>query len=370
MFDADVVVIGAGVIGLAIARTLALQGREVIVIERETQIGSGTSSRNSEVIHAGIYYPTGSLKARLSVEGRRLLYAYAAERGFAAERVGKLIVAVDAGQVAELDRLADLARQNGVSDLVRLSGDDARALEPQLHCLAALHSPSTGIVDSHAYMLALQGELEDAGGMIAFGCEVTALEVDEAGATVVTKGSEAATLRCRLLVNAAGLSAPALAAQAKAPVDLQTPQPHFCKGNYFTLSGVAPPFRHLVYPTPNHAGLGIHATVDLGGQVRFGPDTVWVNEPDYVPDQGRADAFADAIRSYWPALPDGALQASYAGVRPKIVGPGDKPADFRIDGPSAHGIPSLINLYGIESPGLTASLAIARYVARQAGHPA
>ncbi len=370
MFDADVVVIGAGVVGLAIARTLALHGREVIVIERETLIGSGTSSRNSEVIHAGIYYAPDSMKAKLCVEGRDLLYTYAAERGFAAVPVGKLIVATDDTQLATLDDLAARARKNGVLDLVRLSGEEARALEPQLRCVAALHSPSTGIVDSHGLMLALQGELEDAGGMIAFGCSVTALEADADGVTVVTQGSENLTLRCRLLVNAAGLAAPDIAAQAKAPVDLNAPPPYYCKGNYFTLSGVAAPFKRLVYPTPNTAGLGIHATVDLGGQVRFGPDTVWVDRPDYLPDQGRADAFADAIRSYWPALPGGALQASYAGVRPKIAGPGEKPADFRIDGPAEHGLPSLINLYGIESPGLTASLAIARHVARQAGHPA
>jgi L-2-hydroxyglutarate oxidase LhgO len=370
MFDTDVIVIGAGVIGLAVARTLALHGREVIVVERETLIGSGTSSRNSEVIHAGIYYEPGSLKAKLTVEGRDLLYAYAVERGFAAKRIGKLIVAADDGQVDALGELAAVARRNGLRDLVRLSGDEARAMEPQLRCIAALHSPSTGIVDSHAYMLALQGELEDAGGAIAFGCSVTAVEVDCTGAVVVTEGRETASLRCRLLINAAGLAAPDLAARAKTPVDLHVPEPRYCKGNYFTLSGVAPPFRRLVYPIPSNAGLGIHATVDLGGQVRFGPDTVWVDTPDYVPDDNRAAVFADAIRSYWPALPEGALHASYAGVRPKIVGPGEKPADFRIDGPELHGLPSLINLFGIESPGLTASLAIARHVARLAGHHA
>ena len=364
MFDADVAVVGAGVIGLAIARTLALQGRDVIVIERETMIGSGASSRNSEVIHAGIYYEPGSLKAKLAVEGRELLYAYARQCGFAARPLGKLIVAVSDDQLAALERLSRRARRNGVNDLVTLSANEARAMEPHLNCVAALYSPRTGIVDSHAYMLALRGELEDAGGMIAFGCSATAIEADEAGATLHIEGSERMALRCRLMINAAGLTAPALAARTKAPAAIDAPQARYCKGNYFTLSGVRPPFGRLIYPMPNDAGLGIHATVDLGGQVRFGPDTVWVDEPDYVPDQTRLGAFEQAIRTYWPHLPDGALQASYAGVRAKIVGPGDRPADFRIDGAARHGLPSLINLFGIESPGLTASLAIARLVAR------
>ncbi len=360
MDDLDCAVIGGGVVGLAVARALALAGREVMVLEAEGAIGTGTSSRNSEVIHAGIYYPQGSLKATLCVEGKQLLYAYAEARGVPHRRCGKLIVATSAEQVAELEAIRLKAAANGVDDLEQISAAQAVALEPQLRCMAALVSPSTGIVDSHALMLSLLGDLENAGGMLALKSAVTRAELEEGG--IVLTAQDGTRLRCRSVVNAAGLGAPDLARHFGGLATETVPTAHFAKGNYFTLSGRAP-FGRLVYPVPEPGGLGVHLTIDLGGQAKFGPDVQWVNSPDdLVVDPARGDAFYAEVRKYWPALPDGALIPGYAGMRPKISGPGDPAADFRIDGPRAHGVRGLVNLFGIESPGLTSSLAIGRHV--------
>jgi len=362
MEEIDCAVIGAGVVGLAAARALALAGREVLVLESEGAIGTGTSSRNSEVIHAGIYYPQGSLKAKLCVEGKELLYAYAAERGVPHRRCGKLIVATSPGQADQLDAIRVKAAANGVGDLAMLTAQQAGALEPQLHCVAALHSPSTGIVDSHALMLSLLGDLENAGGMLALKSSITRAECG-AGAVVLI-AEDGTALRCRSVVNAAGLGAPALARCFEGLPPSAVPVEHFAKGNYFTLSGRAP-FGRLVYPVPEPGGLGVHLTIDLGGQAKFGPDVQWVSSPgDLVVDPTRGDGFYAEVRKYWPALPDGALIPGYAGMRPKISGPGEPAADFMIDGPDSHGIQGLVNLFGIESPGLTSSLAIGRHVAR------
>jgi L-2-hydroxyglutarate oxidase LhgO len=362
-FDADCVVVGAGAVGLAIARELALAGREVIVAEAEGSIGTGTSSRNSEVIHAGIYYPKASLKAVLCVQGRRLLYDYCAARNVPAKRLGKLIVATSEAQVRELDAIAAKARANGVDDIALIDRNAALEMEPQLHCRAALLSPSTGIVDSHAYMLALQGDAENAGATIAFNTPLASGKVRDGGGFDLAFGdAEATRLTCRTLVNSAGLHAPDLARRIAGIPASSIPRAYFCRGNYFTLSGRAP-FRHLIYPAPEAAGLGVHLTLDLGGQAKFGPDVEWIDAVDYRIDPARGERFYAAIRSYWPALPDGALQPGYTGIRPKISPPGEPAADFRIDGREAHGIEGLVNLYGIESPGLTASLAIARHVA-------
>ncbi|KAF1068592.1 NAD(P)/FAD-dependent oxidoreductase [Variovorax sp.] len=360
MDDLDCAVIGGGVVGLAVARALALAGREVMVLEAEGAIGTGTSSRNSEVIHAGIYYPQGSLKARLCVEGKQLLYAYAEARGVPHRRCGKLIVATSAEQVAELEAIRLKAAANGVDDLEQISAAQAVALEPQLRCMAALVSPSTGIVDSHALMLSLLGDLENAGGMLALKSAVTRADLEEGG--IVLTAQDGTRLRCRSVVNAAGLGAPDLARHFGGLATETVPTAHFAKGNYFTLSGRAP-FGRLVYPVPEPGGLGVHLTIDLGGQAKFGPDVQWVSSPDdLVVDPARGDAFYAEVRKYWPALPDGALIPGYAGMRPKISGPGDPAADFRIDGPRAHGVRGLVNLFGIESPGLTSSLAIGRHV--------
>ncbi|MDM0013660.1 NAD(P)/FAD-dependent oxidoreductase [Variovorax sp. J22P168] len=358
MEEFDCAVIGAGVVGLAVARALALQGREVIVLESEGAIGTGTSSRNSEVIHAGIYYPAGSLKARLCVEGKALLYAYAAERGVAHRRCGKLIVATSAAQLAQLEAIAAKARANGVDDLVLLTRDQALAMEPQLECLAALHSPSTGIVDSHALMLALQGDLENAGGVVALRSAVTGAECGSGG--IVLHSEDGTALRCRSVVNSAGLAAPLLARRFDGLPAASVPQASYAKGSYFTLAGRAP-FERLIYPVPEAAGLGVHLTLDLGGQAKFGPDVQWVDSADdLVVEPSRGDAFYAEVRKYWPALPDGALLPGYAGMRPKVSGPGEPAADFLIAGPETHGVAGLVNLFGIESPGLTSSLAIAR----------
>lgn len=362
MDEFDCAVIGAGVVGLAVARALALQGREVIVLEAEGAIGTGTSSRNSEVIHAGIYYPQDSLKARLCVQGKEMLYAYAAERNLPHRRCGKLIVATAPAQVAALEDIVRKARANGVDDLEALDAQQARALEPQLACEAALLSPSTGIVDSHALMLALQGDLENAGGMLALKSPVARAVCGPAGIELV--GADGTQLRCRSVVNAAGLGAPALARRFDGLDARHVPAAHWAKGSYFTLAGRSP-FSRLIYPVPEAAGLGVHLTLDLGGQAKFGPDVQWVDSPDDLEvDPSRADGFYAEVRKYWPALADGALQPGYAGIRPKISGPGDPPRDFVIQGPAEHGVAGLVNLFGIESPGLTSSLAIAEFVAR------
>lgn len=360
MDEFDCAVIGAGVVGLAVARALALKGREVIVLESEGAIGTGTSSRNSEVIHAGIYYPEGSLKARLCVEGKQLLYAYAAQRGLPHRRCGKLIVATSEAQVGQLDAIAAKARANGVDDLAPLTRAQAQAMEPQLECLAALHSPSTGIVDSHALMLSLQGDLENAGGVVALKSAVIGAECGSSG--IVLESADGTALRCDSVVNAAGLAAPLLARRFEGLPAGSLPGAWYAKGSYFTLAGRAP-FSRLIYPVPEAAGLGVHLTLDLGGQAKFGPDVQWVASPDdLVVDPARGDGFYAEVRKYWPALPDDALVPGYAGIRPKISGPGEAAADFMIEGPEAHGVPGLVNLFGIESPGLTSSLAIARRV--------
>ncbi|RZI67887.1 MAG: NAD(P)/FAD-dependent oxidoreductase [Variovorax sp.] len=362
MDEIDCAVIGAGVVGLAVARALALQGRDVIVLEAEGAIGTGTSSRNSEVIHAGIYYPQGSLKALLCVEGKSALYTYAKERHVPHRRCGKLIVATSAAQVADLESIIAKALANGVDDMVMLTRAEAQALEPSLACMAAVHSPSTGIVDSHALMLSLQGDLEQAGGVVALKSSVADAECTAQGIVLHTEDGTA--LRCASVVNAAGLAAPWLARRFEGLSAASVPDAYFAKGNYFTLAGRAP-FSRLIYPVPEAAGLGVHLTLDMGGQAKFGPDVQWVNSPDdLVVDPRRGDGFYAEVRRYWPGLPDGALIPGYAGIRPKISGPGHVAADFVIEGSATHGVPGLVNLFGIESPGLTSSLAIGRHVAQ------
>jgi L-2-hydroxyglutarate oxidase LhgO len=361
----DALVIGAGVIGLAVARELALAGHEVIVIDQAEGIGTGTSSRNSEVIHAGLYYAPGSLKARLCVEGRHALYAYCAERGIAHRRCGKLVVAVDDSEVPALEALHAQAQTNGVADAQLISGAAARAMEPALHTVAALHSPSTGIIDSHAFMLALQGEAEDRGALFAFHSPFERAAVTSDGFDVRIGGAEPMRLSARLLINAAGLHAVEVASRIDGLGARHIPKARLCKGHYFALTSRAP-FSRLIYPMHNRAGLGVHFTLDLGGQGKFGPDVEWLPEgaaEDFVVDASRAEGFTRDIRRYWPALPDNALAPAYSGLRPKIVGPGEAAGDFRIDGRKVHGVPGLVNLFGIESPGLTASLAIGALVA-------
>lgn len=365
----DALVIGAGVVGLAVARELALAGREVLLLEAEDTFGTQVSSRNSEVIHAGIYYPPASLKARLCVEGRQLLYAYCQQRGIAHQRIGKLVVAENQEGEQLLDAIAQRARQNGVLDLQALSGRQAQQMEPQLRCTAALLSPSTGILDVHELMLALLGDLENAGGTLATHAAVTSVEASPTGLCVHLAGElQGMRLQARSLVNAAGLGAPELAYAMPDLPDHCRPARirQWAKGSYFSFSGPAP-FRHLIYPAvPADGGsLGIHFTLDLGGQGKFGPDLQWVESPeDWQVDETRAEHFYMAVRRYWPALPDGSLQPGYAGIRPKLVGPGAPAADFWVQGPADHGVPGLVNLLGIESPGLTSCLALARHVHR------
>ncbi len=365
MDQVDTVVIGAGVVGLAVARALALQGREVMVLEAAEAIGTGTSSRNSEVIHAGIYYPQGSLKAHLCVQGKAMLYAYCAERGIPHRRCGKLIVATREAQVGQLQAILGKAAANGVNDLALLTGEQARALEPQLACVAAVQSPSTGIVDSHALMLGLLGDLENAGGLLAVNSALDRAwrHVGGAPAGWVLVAQDGTEIAARTVVNAAGLQAPALARRFEGLDARHVPPAYFAKGNYFTLAGRSP-FGRLIYPVPEAAGLGVHLTIDLGGQAKFGPDVQWVDRADDLAvDPARGDAFYAEVRKYWPALPDGALIPGYAGIRPKISGPGEPAADFLIQGPADHGVPGLVNLFGIESPGLTSCLAIGAHVA-------
>jgi L-2-hydroxyglutarate oxidase LhgO len=372
MDTVDAVVIGAGVVGLAVARALALQGREVMVIEKEAAIGQGVSARNSEVVHAGLQYPSGSLKAQLSVRGKQMLYAYCAQRGVNINQCGKLVVATDASQHAALHAMHAKATANGVPTHW-LSAAEATALEPQLHCTAALQSPTTGIVDSHALMLALQGDLENAGGMVVLKTTVTEVQLsnsNQAATHVVTAQAAmdnvVTQLQAKVVVNAASLHACALARCFKGLGAHHIPREYFAKGSYYQLAGKSP-FSQLIYPAPQDAWLGVHLTLDLGGQAKFGPDLEWLDiqspeQIDYTVDPTRAASFYTAVRKYWPALQDGALQPSYSGVRPKIYGPGMPAPDFRIDGPAVHGVPGLVNLFGIESPGLTSSMAIGDYV--------
>ena len=360
----DCVVIGAGVVGLAVARAIVtspqFEGKDVFLLEAANAIGTGTSSRNSEVIHAGIYYPQGSLKARLCVQGKTQLYQYCEERGIGFKCCGKLIVASSESQVPQLQAIMAKAAANGVHDLVLLTREQARQLEPQLECHAAIHSPSTGIIDSHALMLSLQGDFENAGGILALNSAVASVNIASDAIQVIA--NDGTTLYTKVLVNAAGLYAPTLARQFDGLDPKHIPTAYYAKGNYFTLSGQSP-FKRLIYPVPESAGLGVHLTLDMGGQAKFGPDVEWVESPDDLQvDAHRGDVFYAEVRQYWPALADGALQAGYAGIRPKISGPNDAAADFLIQGEKEHGIKGLVNLFGIESPGLTSCLAIGDYV--------
>lgn len=361
----DCVVAGAGVVGLAVARALALQDREVLVLEQHPAIGMETSARNSEVIHAGLYYPTGSLKARLCVAGRDALYAYCAERGIAHRRCGKLVVATSGAQQAGLAAIHAQARANGCGEVTALTAQQAQAMEPALSCVAALHSPNTGIIDTHAYMLALQADAEHAGALFAFGSKIVSGHAVSGGIVMRVSSVDGieTELSAATVVNCGGLWAPRLAALIEGLDRTGIPTPYFAKGNYYSLSGKAP-FSRLIYPVPEAGGLGVHLTLDLGGQTRFGPDVEWLDTPagdiDYTVDPRRADRFYRDIRAYWPGLPDAALQPAYAGVRPKISGPGSAAADFLF---SSHGSPHYLGLYGIESPGLTASLAIGAHAA-------
>ena len=362
--NVDAIVAGAGVIGLAVARALSLAGREVVVIESEAMIGTGISSRNSEVIHAGLYYAPGSLKARLCVDGCKMLYRYCLEQGVAHRRLGKLVVATESSHQAELDLIMANARSCGVRDLCRLSATEARALEPELDCLGAILSPSTGIVDSHAFMLALQGDAQTHGVQFAFNTEIEGGKITKGGIEIDVRdqaSEERFSVVARSFVNAAGLNAPKIACAIRGISGATIPRSYFARGNYFALKKRSP-FSRLVYPVPIKGGLGVHLTLDLAGGARFGPDVEWINEVDYHVDPRRADAFYSAIRRYWPNLPDCSLTPAFAGIRPKISGPSEPASDFRIDGPRQHGVTGCVNLFGIESPGLTASLAIADMV--------
>jgi len=360
----ECVVVGAGIVGLAVARALALTGREVVILEAEDAIGTHTSSRNSEVIHAGIYYPKGSLKARACVEGRRRLYAYCEEHGVPFRRCGKLIVATNEAQIPELKGIQNKAHDNGVPDVVEIPAAEAMRMEPALHCVAALHSPSTGIIDSHALMLAFLGDAEAAGAMLGLQSPLTRVFVSTSGFEIHSRETK---IQSQILVNSAGMRAPSVAGLIEGFPRNRIPPEHYAKGNYYALTG-RPPFSRLVYPVPEPGGLGVHVTLDLAGQARFGPDVEWIERfdprTDYAVDPRRSERFYAAIRRYWPALPDGALAPGYSGIRPKISGPKEPAADFLVQGPSEHGVPGLVNLFGIESPGLTASLALADDVAK------
>lgn len=364
--ETDAVVVGAGVVGLAVARALALAGREVIVLEQADAIGTGISSRSSEVIHAGIYYVPGSLMARHCVAGRRALYDYCASHGVPHRRCGKLIVAADEAERERLDGIAQRALDNGVEDMRVLSAAQAMALEPALACAGALLSPSTGIVDSHALMLSYLGEAQDHGAALALNAPVQRVGRGPGGRLSVMVGGEAPMrLDCRLLVNAAGLGATVVARRIEPMPAEQVPTIYYAKGSYYSLAGRSP-FTRLIYPVPVPGGLGVHITLDLAGQARFGPDVEWIERPDYDVDIRRADSFYAAVRRYWPGLKDGALAPAYAGIRPKIVPPGAPAQDFVIQTAAEHGVTGLINLFGMESPGLTASLSLGEAVARMA----
>ena len=362
----DVIVVGAGVVGLAVARALALRGREVLILEAAGAIGTATSSRNSGVIHAGIYYKPGSLKARLCVAGRDQLYAYAAERVIPHERRGKLIVATDMAQLGQLHEFAAVARQNGVANLRMLTASEARSIEPEVFCVAALLSPDTGIIDVHQYLYALLGDAEAAGATLALNTPVRGGAVVDGSMILDIGGPPATQIGCSTLINAAGLGAQALARGLTGLDPLTIPPQVLAKGNYFTLAG-KPPFTRLVYPLPVLGSSGLHATCDLSGRVRFGPDVEWVDTIDYRVDPQRAALFVEAIRRYWPGLPEGALQPDYCGIRPKIARGSPHDTDFIIQTARDHAIAGLVNLYGIESPGLTSSLAIGELVAALAG---
>ena len=366
-FDFDAVVVGAGVVGLACAYGLGQRGLVVAVLERDGAIGQGVSSRNSEVIHGGLYYPTGSLKARLCVEGRRRMYAFCDSHHVDYDRCGKLVVAEEADQVERLEAIYQQALTNDVEGMARLTKAQALALEPELRCAGALLSSESGVLESHAFMLALQGEIEAAGGAVVLATPFEgATPLDGGGFEVRAGGAEPTVLTCRYLVTAAGLSAQGVAGMIDGFPAALIPKGHYGKGMYFRLTGKAP-FRRLIYPPPIPGALGTHYRRDLGGQAVFGPDLTFVDAPDYTVDPGAADEFYRYIRGFWPGLPDGSLSPDYAGVRPKLHGPGEPQPDFRLDGEGAHGLPGLMALFGIESPGLTSSLAIGEEVAGRLG---
>jgi L-2-hydroxyglutarate oxidase LhgO len=353
-----VLIIGAGVVGLAVGRAAALAGHDVIVAEATNGIGNGVSSRNSEVMHGGMYYPTDSLRARHCTRGRRLLYDYCASHGVPHQRCGKLIVATSVAELAKIESIHKQGVLNGVEDLTLVYGNEVKQLEPELACIAAVHSPHTGIIDSHALMLALQGEIEDRGGAIAFGTRVDALVPCPDGWEVRFSGQEEGALTVDAVVNSAGLQAPALARVTEGYPAERVPKLVMAKGNYFGYAG-RPAFKRLIYPAPVDGGLGIHVTLDLAGRMRFGPDVQWIEDEDYAVDPHRADSFYARIRTYWPRLPDGSLVPDYAGIRPKLSGPGEPPVDFILETPAQHGLRGLVHLFGIESPGLTSALSIA-----------
>ena len=370
MDQVDCVVIGAGVVGLAVAREMALQGRETILLERESAFGTISSARNSEVIHAGIYYPRNSLKAKLCVEGNRMLYEYCRTHHVATQSYGKLIVASDSSQLDDLQAILYKAQQNQVPEIKMITGDQARAMEPELNCAAAVLSASTGIVDSHGFMLSLLGGFEDAGGMIAYQSPLISAKPigDNAkgGFELEIGGADGMKIQTKLLINCAGMSAPAIAKKIEGLKEDQIPKAYFAKGNYFSLSGKSP-FKHLIYPIPEPGGLGVHLTLDMGGQAKFGPDVEWLeideeSQIDYTVNPKRGEGFYEAVRRYWPGLKDNALQPDYSGVRAKIVPPNASAGDFCFNTPKDHGLEGLFNLYGFESPGLTSSLAIAKHL--------
>jgi L-2-hydroxyglutarate oxidase LhgO len=356
-------VVGAGVVGLAIARQAALAGHEVIVAEAEGGIGSGVSSRNSEVIHAGLYYPTGSKRAYHCPRGRRMLYQFCFSHGVPHRKCGKLVVATSEDEIAKLDAILKQSRINGVEGCELIEPAAAKRLEPELACVAAMHSPETGVVDSHRYMLALQGDLEDHGGMIAFNTRIERITQVQGG-WLLQAGD---TITVDAVVNAAGLGAQKLGGATEGYPQERVPHLFLGKGSYFGYAG-KPEFSRLIYPAPIHGGLGVHVTLDMAGRMRFGPDVEWTEEENYDVDPRRADVFYASIRKYFPRLKDGALVPDYAGIRPKLTGPTEPAADFMIDGPRQHGVPRLVNLFGIESPGLTSALSIAEEVVESLEH--
>lgn len=358
MESIDTIVIGAGVVGLAVARAAALQGRDVLILEAENAIGTMTSARNSGVIHAGIYYHPGGLKARLCVQGRDRLYAYAAERGIPHKRCGKLIVATDDAQIPKLQEWKNIAEQNGVMGLRLMAADEARQIEPEVFCVAAMHSPDTGIIDVHSYLLALLGDAEAAGATLALQSPVTQAAITKDGFVLQVGGASPMEISCRTLINSAGLGAQDFARHMQGLDAATIPPQVLAKGNYFSLMG-KPPFKMLIYPLPVLGSSGLHATCDLAGRIRFGPDVEWIDHIDYTVDPAREPAFEESIRHYWPGLPKNVLQPDYCGIRPKIARASPHDTDFIIQDEPIHKIPNLINLYGIESPGLTSSLALA-----------
>jgi len=357
-YDVETIIIGAGVIGLAIGRELANRRQDVLILEKNSQFGEETSSRNSEVIHAGIYYPKDSLKARFCVEGKKLLYTYCQERSLPHAQIGKLIIATDETELPVLQQIKEKAEANGVFDLEVLDSHTALRLEPALTCVGALRSPSTGIIDTHQYMLSLVGDIETNGGTIAYNSPFNTAAALSGGFRV-TSGST--KLTCKSLINSAGLGAQTVASNINGLASAYIPQRYMTKGSYFTMA-TPNPFRQLIYPVPNTASLGVHVTLDMAGQIRFGPDQEWVDHIDYQVDPARANHFYEAIRRYYPALPDNALLSAYSGIRPKVQGPTDPMKDFGISTSRVHGINGLVNLFGMESPGLTASLKIASHV--------